>query len=143
TSSWSQTFRAAAAYDANQNPVRQMSKQAYDAGSVSWLNQNDTRECEHFWSQRSATRLENELPMMSCLLPNPYRAYAPMQCEGMEAGKRYQLQLIDLLGRTVYQKRIEGGTQFEIDRSLSTGLYQVQITEGAQVRYTQKLLIQP
>ncbi|MEM6347310.1 MAG: T9SS type A sorting domain-containing protein [Bacteroidota bacterium] len=141
--SWTQAFRAVAAYDSDQNLVQEMSKQAWDMSGSAWVNQNETRQCEHFWSERSTTSIEDEFSMMSCQITNPYRAYAPMQCDGMEAGKQYDLQLIDLQGRTVYQKVISGGNSFEIDRSLSTGLYQVRITEGNQLRYTQKLIIQP
>ncbi|MEL7532040.1 MAG: T9SS type A sorting domain-containing protein [Bacteroidota bacterium] len=141
--SWNQAFRAVAAYDSDQNLVQEVNKQSWDMSSSDWVNQNETRQCEHFWSERSTTAIADDLPMMSCQITNPYRAYAPMQCEGMENGKQYDLQLIDLQGRTVYQKVISGGNSFQIDRSLSTGLYQVQITEGTQVRYTQKLIIQP
>lgn len=139
--SWNNDARAIAQYD---NGLLQMqaSIQSWDMAGSDWTNTANTRQCTHAWSQRTSTSISSTRPQLDCTMTNPYRVYEPIHCESLQSGKHYDLRLIDMQGRTVYQQSVQGGQQFSIDRSLPTGVYSLSIAEDRQMRFLRKIIVQ-
>jgi hypothetical protein len=139
---WENGFRALAQYDSSFNLVAEAGIQAWDGNISDWGNTQETRACEHFYSPASATSLVPDLPQLNCNLSNPYRAYEPFYCESLQPGQNYDLRLLDMQGRTVYQQLIPGGAPFSIDRTLPAGVYNLSIFEDQQLQFVRKIIIQ-
>lgn len=108
----------------------------------SWLNSEDTERYTYFWSEAVSTNLSSSLPSADCQLINPYRILTPIRCQGLEGGKTYQLELLDLQGRTVFQQAVRGGESFSIPRAVATGIYMLRLHDRARVVHMQKVQVE-
>ncbi|MEM7371344.1 MAG: T9SS type A sorting domain-containing protein [Bacteroidota bacterium] len=140
---WNDRFRSVTRFDSDKNLIIEAGIQAWDEQAVTWGNLEKSRMCEHFWSPISATALGPQLPDLHCTLTNPYRVYEPIYCESLQAGKQYDVRLMDMQGRTVYERNISGGEIFSVDRSLPIGVYQLGIYDKQQIRFVRKIVINP
>ena len=138
---WNDRFRMLTQYDSNGNLIQEAGIQSWDGNNSTWGNTEKSRRCLHSWSPINATSLDPQLPELSCTLANPYRVYEPISCESMEQGKQYDVRLMDMQGRTVYQKSVPGGDVFSVDRTLPTGIYHLSIYENQQMRFLRKIVI--
>lgn len=79
------------------------------------------------------------------LMPNPTNGFVNLRFSGLENGVNAELFVVDNLGRTILQQKLEGGQQsLELDLSTGkwrTGLYTVMIKSGGE-RAFQRLMIQ-
>lgn len=108
-----------------------------------WLNTADSKKCTHFVNEaQTTTAIRPKLPGLDCLMANPYSAGNRIHCTAMEPGNRYQVNLMDLNGRTLIAKEVNGGQDFSLETArMSTGIYYLHILENGKPRFSQKLLI--
>ena len=138
---WTNGFRVLAQYDGNFNLVREGGIQSWDPATTDWINTADTRQCVYTLRPVNATAIHAPLRQLDCTMMNPYRVYEPIHCESLQSGKRYELRLTDMQGRTVYQTSVPGGQKLSIDRSLPTGVYSLRISEDHQTHFLRKIII--
>ena len=138
---WENRFRVITKFDSVRNLEQEAGIQKWDDGSTSWVNTDKSRACQHFWSKIESTSIDPELTELNCTLANPYRVYEPIHCETLHPGQNYDVRLMDMQGRTVYQKAVSGGEIFAIDRNLPTGIYNLSIYENRQIRFLRKIVI--
>lgn len=138
---WENATRVLNKFDENGNLEREAGPQSW-AGQ-GWVNSEASKQCFHNYSLQSIVSNRTEmLPQLDCLLLNPYKMASPIHCDAMEPGRKYQVQLMDLNGRSILRKNVDGGQAFSLDRpGLSTGIYYLNIYENGQPRFSQKLLI--
>lgn len=140
---WNDRFRSLTRFDSDKNLIIEAGVQEWNEQAAAWGNLDKSRKCEHFWSQASATAVEPQLPDLNCTLTNPYRVYEPIYCESLQAGKQYDVRLMDMQGRTVYQSNISGGETISVERTLPAGIYNLGIYDNKQIRFIRKIVINP
>lgn len=142
TDSWISAFRNFTQFDDNRNLVRIAGTQFFNPISNQWVNQPGTRQCQHFYSEASAsTSRREEIPSLECTLLNPYRTNSPILCLGMEPGQPYVLDLRDMQGRTVLNQPVRGGQAFSMDAQVSEGVYMMTLRQQGRLRHLQKILV--
>ncbi|MEM6801063.1 MAG: T9SS type A sorting domain-containing protein [Bacteroidota bacterium] len=139
SNSWIPEARTLARYDSNFNLREEIGVQVWDGND--WVNGEISRRCLHFWSEESATSVRPKLPQISCELSNPYRSYTPIRCDALQAGKPYQVRLSDMQGRLLLDQSMQGGNSISIDKKLPQGVYNLNIYQNQQIRFSKKLLI--
>lgn len=139
SSAWVKELRTLARYDANFNLIEEAGEQIWNGSA--WENSTNSKRCQHFWSEETATSIRPKLPQFSCNMSNPYRAYSPISCDALEAGKNYAVKLSDMQGRMLVDKNIPGGSNFSINKKLPAGIYTLNIYENQEIRYARKVLI--
>ena len=83
---------------------------------------------------------ESEISELNCIFPNPYSFGANINCDILENGGLYTVQLFNQNGKTVFEKNNMNGS-FSISNSLPGGLYILAIREGERIVHRSKFII--
>lgn len=141
---WVNAYRNLTKFDENGNLVQEIGTQMWDAASGEWVLLEETRQCTHEFSAFRTTNIDRPVrPSLDCSISNPYRLHTPIQCHSLEGGKTYEVNMIDMQGRSVYQTQIQGHQGFSVNRPLTRGLYNLQIFHKGRLQHTQKLIVTP
>lgn len=115
--------------------------QVWDETVQDWLNNSNTQRYVHFWSSTMVSATELEKADLICKAPNPYQPGMPIFCESILPGQPLEIRLFDLLGRLVYQGETNVPQRFSLDVALPSGTYLLHLSQGAQMRQAQLLIV--
>jgi hypothetical protein len=76
-----------------------------------------------------------------CGIENPFRLNQPFSCSNLETDKNYILSIVDLQGKSVYQRAFSGGALLHLEAIKKQGLYLINIMHESKLLYSNKILI--
>ncbi len=138
---WNLFARHQAAYE-DGRIIQDRGWQYWSEGQESWINAQVSVQRQHYWSD-VMVHTEAITTLESCPVPNPYRMGTPFPCEGLPANQPVELRLTDMVGKTVYRKRLDTAAALQMDGTLPGGLYVLTIQSQTQRLHVQKLIILP
>ena len=103
--------------------------------------QTFTQRYTHFWSEAIVNDVNEATQATACVIPNPYPTGTFFFCDLPPSKNNFQLELYDMLGRTVYQKDLQSGQAVSIDQRPAPGVYVLRIHDQQQLYHLQRLVI--
>lgn len=97
--------------------------------------------CEGFSSDFVSNTNAQIIPLTACPLPNPYVQGTAINCEQLEMGVRYDLEVISVDGKLVQRQQLRGGDAVQISGLPTTGLYFLNWTNENGQRWVQRLFV--
>ena len=133
---WKDNSRRTDTYDVNGNCITETDQQ-YDSVSVQWVN---TFRQDHFYTMTTGI---HEKPKVStyCFFSNPMQSGQSVVCPDLDAGKSYQILLLNMMGQLIQTVNLHAGESFTIKQNLSPGMYFIQIIENGKDVASGKVII--
>lgn len=141
TQDWANFLRYRVEYDDRGLLKTRTGMQAWDDGRSAWENRSFTQRYTHFWSEAIVNDVDEATQSTACVIPNPYPVGTFFFCDLPPSKNNFQLELYDMLGRTVYRKDLESGQAVSIDRRPAPGVYVLRIHDQQQLYHLQRLVI--
>jgi hypothetical protein len=136
TNNWDLSSHHLYTYDGNGNNTMELD-QSYNDTTSSYENEF---KVDHFYSFTTGI---HELPGLSsmCYYANPLPKGKPIQCQNLENGKNYLVNLYSIKGQVVYSTFIHSGESLYLPETLSEGLYLLQVIQDGKVISQGKIIL--
>lgn len=111
-----------------------------------WNSQSQSWGRVYFWEIYGES-FKEEIPNYTsslfeiCPLPNPASTDAPFICAKLSANELYQLRVLDLQGRLIFEKEFAGDERVFWEKGLNAGLYLLGIGPKDKALHYQKFLL--
>jgi hypothetical protein len=136
TNDWDLDSHHLYTYDGNGNNTVELD-QSYNDSTSSYENEF---KVDHFYSFTTGI-FENHGLSSLCYYSNPLPKGKPIQCQNLQSGKNYQVNLYSMKGQLVYSTFIHAGESLYLPQTLSEGPYLLQVLGDEKVISQGKIIL--
>ena len=119
--------------------LTELIRQDYGPTGWAWV---DMLDYAYYWSNLEVDLITESMESggLECVFENPYLSSSPVQCEGMELGRDYELYLYDTNGKLVHHRPFDNGMALKAMDDLPMGMFILAIKSEGKTVYLRKVV---